>query len=57
MGVLNHPIIAQLDIHDKVVEKVVMGGASTKDRCFTPHHNIEITQPHLGNIQGISRMI
>lgn len=45
MGVLNHPISYQLGIHEKVVEKVIMGGASMKDSCSTPHHNIKIIPP------------
>lgn len=34
-----------------------MGGASTKDSCSTPYHNIETTPPQLDNIKRLSRMI
>lgn len=35
IGVFNHPNLDQLDMLEKVVEKVVMGCASTKDNCPT----------------------
>lgn len=57
MDVFNHPTPDQLDIHEKAVENIVMGGASTKDSCFFPLHNIEITPPQLDNTQRLSNMI
>lgn len=36
MGVLIHPNLNQLDIPDKVIEKVVMDGESTKGSCSAP---------------------
>lgn len=57
MSVFNHPVSNQLDLPGKLVEKVVMGGASTKDRFCTPHHNIETTSPQLDNTWRLSRMI
>lgn len=57
MGVLNYPILNQLDIHEKVVEKTIMGGASAKDNCSASHHNIETTPPKVDNTERLSRMV
>lgn len=57
MGVLNHPIPDQLDIHEKVIEKVGMDSESTNYSCPAMHHNIESTPPQLDNTQRLSRMM
>lgn len=57
IGVLNYPIPNQLDIHEKVVEKAVMGGASTKGSCSASHHNIETTPPKADNTMKLLRII
>ena len=57
MGVLNHPISDQLELSQKIFEKVVMGGANTKAICSAPKHNIQTTPPQLDNTQRILRMI
>lgn len=57
MGVLNHQNLDQLDMLEKVVEKVVMGGASRKDNYFALYHNIETTPPQLDNTQRLYSMI
>lgn len=64
MGVLIHPNSYQIDIPEKVVGKIVMGGASTKNSCSTPlrscstpQHNIDTTLPRPYNSQRLPSMI
>lgn len=57
MGVLNHPSPYQLYMPEKVVEKVIMDGASTRDSCDASIQNIETTPPQLDNIQSLSSMV
>lgn len=57
MGVLNHLNLDQLDIPEKVVKKVVVGGSSTKDSCYASIHNTETIPPQLDNSQRLSSMI
>ena len=57
MGLLNHSIPDQLNIHEKIVEKVVLVGTFTKDSFSSPYHNIETTPPHIDNTERLSMMI
>lgn len=57
MSVLIHLNSDQLDITEKVVEKVIMDGASTKGNCFAPQYNIGTLLPQQDNMQRLSRMI
>ena len=57
MSVLNHLISNQLGIHEKVVEKAVMDGASMKDNYSVSHYNIDTIPPQVDNTQRLSRMI
>ncbi|CAL5188517.1 unnamed protein product [Lathyrus oleraceus] len=57
MGVLIHPNSYQLDIHEKVVENIVIDGASMKGSCSDPQYNIDTTLPQSDNTQRLSRMI
>lgn len=43
IGVLIHPNSDQLDMCDKVVKKVIMGGASMQGCCYATPHNIDTT--------------
>lgn len=53
MGVINLPFSNQLDILEKVAEKVVIGGASTKGNCSVQEHNIDTTLSQSGNTQRL----
>ena len=57
VGVLINQSSYQFDMPKKAVEKVVMGGASTKTSCFVPQYNIDTTLPQPDNTQRLLRMI